>query len=238
MPNKPWVAFWKQDLLSSLNYQSLSVFGKGIYGVLFTLCRDDEYCGQFCYPNGMPLTIDEIIDAMGIKQGDRRDRIKENIEDQIKRGLLFWNVDKRLEMRKYADKTTHITEKSAGSRQEVGRKLSNELPRTANELPRTANELPRTAGSSPNLSTAEGTQHTTTHNTAHVHNNVVTGGTGDSFTSLLKSLLSVPFTIMDARDIIAKYPASRIEKALETAKKQKPKNPAGLIVKYLREEWN
>jgi len=105
MSKKVWVKLWKADLLSSLNYQGLSISGKGIYNILMTLCRDDEYSGQLCYPNGNPMTIDQIIDCMNPRKGDRTDRIKESINQMFDVGLLFINDQKCIEIRNYAKKT-------------------------------------------------------------------------------------------------------------------------------------
>lgn len=105
---KPWIKLWKNDLLSSMNYQNLSIYEKGIYNQLLLLCRDDDYAGQFCYPNGNPNTIDDIIRAMHPAERERTDLAKNSIDNFIKVGLLFWNNDKRLEIRKYAVKTGQV----------------------------------------------------------------------------------------------------------------------------------
>lgn len=133
--SKPWVAFWKADLLSSINYRSLSVYERGIYNILFTLCRDDEYIGQLCYPNGNPMTLDQVIDSMDLKRGDRRDRIKEAIGVMLGNGLVFWNDKNRLEIRKYAEKTQHIEKKSSRNIAEVGTKLAHSSPKLSTDLP-------------------------------------------------------------------------------------------------------
>ena len=91
--SQPWIKLWKNDLLSSMNYQNLSLYDKGIYNQLILLCRDDEYAGQFCYPNGNANTIDEIIRAMHPAERERTDLAKNAIENFVKVGLLFWNDD-------------------------------------------------------------------------------------------------------------------------------------------------
>jgi len=101
----PWIKLWKNDLLSSLNYQTLSVYEKGIYNQLLLLCRDEEYAGQFCWPNGKPLTLDEIVRGMHPKERERTDLIYQAINTLLDKGLIFWNKRKVLEIRKYAEKT-------------------------------------------------------------------------------------------------------------------------------------
>ncbi|MDI6788876.1 MAG: hypothetical protein QME51_10935 [Planctomycetota bacterium] len=117
--SQPWIKLWKNDLLSSLNYQTLSISEKGIYNTLLLLCRDEDYAGQFCWPNGNPLSISEIIMAMGPKEHDRTDRIKVAIDNMIRKGLLFKNKRECIEIRKYAQKTGQTAEQLRDSCQPV-----------------------------------------------------------------------------------------------------------------------
>ncbi len=100
-----WVPVWKKDLLTSDNFNIANSFQRGVYLQLFLHCRDNDYPGQFCFPDGKPMTIDQIVDTLNLKKGDRRDRIKEAIAVLIGYTLLFWNKHKRLELRKYALKS-------------------------------------------------------------------------------------------------------------------------------------
>ena len=112
--NKPWIKLWTDDLWASYNFQSLTVYQKGIYCLLLSRCRKHDYPGQFCFPNGNPMKLDDIIDQLLPQQGDRRDRVKEAVDQLILKGMLLWNAGLVLEVRKFAEKSQKKTTDVAG----------------------------------------------------------------------------------------------------------------------------
>jgi hypothetical protein len=70
------------------------------------------------------MTIQDIIDALEAKPGERTDRIKEAIDVMTKKGLFFVNGRGALEIRKYAEKTGQVDTRLPQGEQEVGTRLS------------------------------------------------------------------------------------------------------------------
>lgn len=95
---------WTDDLWASYNFQAMTVYQKGIFTLLTTRCRKTPYLGQFRFPNGNVMTPDEIIDQLLPQQGDRRDRIKEAMDEMLRNGMLFKNSEGAFEIRKFAEK--------------------------------------------------------------------------------------------------------------------------------------
>ena len=102
---RPWVKLWKQDLWGSNNFQRLSVFEKGIYSLLLTLCRDDEHIGKLCWPNGSAMETTDIVACMLPSMGDRTDRIVAAMKKIEGVGMLFRDESGILTIRKYREKT-------------------------------------------------------------------------------------------------------------------------------------
>jgi hypothetical protein len=95
-----WVKSWKNDLLSSLNFQQLNAGQKGFYSLLRDYVRDDEWCGGLCYPNGnpiMPRNFAKIIKGKPYLVAQYFDSLKEV-------GMVYTDKNGILCLRKYATK--------------------------------------------------------------------------------------------------------------------------------------
>lgn len=148
---REWRPLWQNDLWSSLNFRSLPIPEKGIYNLIWSLCRDGKYAGCLCFPNGIPMKIEELISAMCPQERDRTDRIRQHIREIIRTGMLYLqNMDTKviakpknpinekwikgeidtpwvLVVRKYAKKSSQALEPEI---EESGREIVSEPPET------------------------------------------------------------------------------------------------------------
>ena len=103
--SRPWIRLWKSDLNGSRNFNSLTVYERGIYLQLYLICLDDKYSGVLCKKDGTPFTIDEIVQQLNPKRGDRKKYIREAIIKLISAALLKVHKNYSIEIVNYRIKT-------------------------------------------------------------------------------------------------------------------------------------
>lgn len=112
--SKQWIKLWKEKLLASLNFQRCTFLEKATYSLLLLYVRDDgQYAGKLCYPNGLPLSEEEFIKLLNLKRGTRTDRIKQAIASLEEKGMIYYDENNVLCIRKYAELIDNISKTSS-----------------------------------------------------------------------------------------------------------------------------
>ena len=85
-----WIKFYPDRILGSMNFKRCDIREQSLYLAIFIrVRRDGDYCGKLCYPEGVPITFDDLINDMNPKERERIDLWKLALKGIIDKTLIY-----------------------------------------------------------------------------------------------------------------------------------------------------